>query len=82
MQYVYILRSKKDSSYYVGTTSDLKIRLNTHNAQGVKSTKAKIPYYIIWYCAFTDKIAALNFEKYLKTGSGIGFYKKRFLKKE
>jgi putative endonuclease len=31
----------------------------------------------MWYCAFPDKYKALEFEKYLKSGSGRAFAKKR-----
>ncbi|MCK4387001.1 MAG: GIY-YIG nuclease family protein [Candidatus Pacebacteria bacterium] len=79
MQYVYILQSQKDKSYYIGSSSNLKNRLLAHNQHTVKSTKAKTPYKLIWYCAFINKETALNFEKYLKTGSGIAFCRKRFL---
>lgn len=81
MQYVYILQSQEDNGYYyIGTTRNLKDRLNNHNWHTVKSTKTMAPYKVIWYCAFSDKKKALNFEKYLKTGSGIAFYKKRLIK--
>ncbi len=33
-----------------------------------------------WYCAFKTEKQAIAFEKYLKTGSGIAFMKKRFFK--
>ena len=79
MYYVYILKSQKDGSNYVGSTSNLKNRLAAHNQHTVKSTKSKTPYIIKYYCAFPNKNKASEFEKYLKTGSGIAFYKKRFL---
>ncbi|MFC1623543.1 hypothetical protein ACFL05_00270 [Patescibacteria group bacterium] len=53
--------------------------MTAHNQKTVKSTKSKTPYIIKWYCTFLNKEKALQFEKYLKTGSGIAFYRKRFL---
>lgn len=79
MYYVYILHSQKDGSYYTGSTKDLKRRLIEHNGGGEKYTTTKRPYEIIWYCAFSKKDKALQFEKYLKQGSGFAFAKKRFL---
>ena len=67
MHYTYILQSMLDGSYYVGSTGNLKDRLVAHNSRTVQSTKAKVPYKIVWYCAF---------EKYLKTGSGIAYANK------
>jgi len=34
---------------------------------------------MVCYCAFNDKKRALDFEKYLKTSSGIAFKNKRFI---
>jgi len=48
----------------------------------VLSTKSDRHYHLEWYCAFITRDKALAFEKYLKTGSGIAFMKKRFFKSE
>lgn len=76
MYYAYILKSKIDGSYYSGSTHDLRQRLRAHNQHSVQSTKTKAPYKIVWYCAFEKKENAIEFEKYLKTGSGIAFANK------
>ena len=79
MYYVYIIKSEKDGSYYTGVTRNLRKRLREHNEGKVKSTSFKNPYTLIWYCAFRSKEKAIDFEKYLKTGSGIAFRNKRLL---
>ena len=79
MFYVYILKSLKDGSLYVGSTGDLKKRVNEHNNGNAKYSKTKRPYKLIWYCAFRDKTKALIFEKYLKHGSGHAFTKKHLI---
>lgn len=79
MYYVYILKSKKDSSKYIGATADLKNRLQEHNSGKARYSSAKRPYQIIWYCAFTEKQRAYDFEKYLKSSSGYAFTKKRLI---
>ncbi len=79
MFYVYILESLKDKSKYIGTTNDLKNRLDEHNSGETKSNKSKIPYKIIWYCAFPNRTTAYNFERYLKSSSGYAFTSKHFL---
>ena len=79
MYYVYILQSKKDNTYYTGVTSDLKERLKYHNSGNQKYTRSKTPYEIKWFCVFSNKKKALDFEKYLKSGSGIAFSRKRFI---
>ena len=80
MFYTYILRNKVTSRYYIGYTPNLKNRLIKHNSGQVKSTKSNLNYELEWYCAFQKRNQALAFEKYLKTGSGVAFMKKRFFK--
>jgi len=77
MYYVYILKSKKDFSRYIGVTSDLKHRLQEHNNGSARYSSAKRPYVLVWYGAFPEKTRAYEFEKYLKSSSGYAFAKKR-----
>ena len=72
MWYVYILKCS-DGSYYAGFSSDVERRIDEHNSHKVHYTKDKTPVVLITYLAFTDKYKALEFEKYLKKGSGISF---------
>jgi len=79
MYYVYILKSILDGSNYIGVTKDLRKRVKEHNYKGSKFTTSKRPYKIIWYAAFVNKIKAYQFEKYLKTGSGIAFLNRHLI---
>lgn len=79
MHYVYILQSKKDKTYYIGTTDDLERRYKEHNSGGVKYTSGRRPYSLSFYCAFSNKEKAYKFERYLKSGSGNAFFKKRLV---
>lgn len=67
--FVYILRNQQRAQY-IGSTHNLKNRLQQHNAGSVAATKNGIPWQIEWFCAFRHKQNALIFEKYLKSGSG------------
>ncbi len=78
MFYVYILRCS-DNSCYTGCTNDLNARLERHQKGYVPATKPKLPVEILFYCAFKDKSKAFEFEKYLKSGSGIAFRNSRFI---
>ena len=78
MYYVYLLQSEKDKRFYVGFTSDLKRRIFEHNTAKVQSTKAFIPYRLIYFEGFRSKKDALNREKMLKHhGQGIRRLKER-----
>jgi predicted GIY-YIG superfamily endonuclease len=80
MFYTYILRNYSTERYYIGYTPDLKNRIKVHLLGQVKSTKSNLNYKLEWYCAFKSRTQAISFEKYLKSGSGIAFMKKRFFK--
>jgi putative endonuclease len=77
MYFVYILKSAKDEGFYTGVTENLEIRLMEHNSGKVTSTHSRIPPELCWYCAFQTKEPAFAFEKYLKSGSGYAFARKR-----
>ncbi len=79
MYYTYILQSLKDKSYYIGSTHDLKSRLVKHNNGEVTYSAKKRPWKLIWYCAFPTKKQAVNFEMYLKQGSGFAFARRHLV---
>lgn len=78
MHYVYILKCA-DDKIYTGCTSDLKRRLVDHSQSKVSYTKTRRPVELLNYVAFKDKYKAFQFEKYLKSGSGRAFLRKRIL---
>ncbi|HNM31512.1 MAG TPA: GIY-YIG nuclease family protein [Chitinophagales bacterium] len=75
MFFVYVLSSKKTKSLYKGQTEDLENRLKTHNAGKVKSTKAYIPWEIVYYEEFSTREEAVSREKMLKSGIGRQYLK-------
>ena len=57
--YLYLIQSKKDLSFYIGTTTDLQRRLKEHNAGLSTSTKRKTPWvliYVEWYRSKKDTL--------------------------
>lgn len=79
MKYVYILKSLKNPKQrYIGITSDLKRRVEKHNAGGCLHTAKFRPWGVETYIGFSDEKKAVAFEKYLKTGAGWAFSLKRF----
>jgi putative endonuclease len=78
MWIVYILKCS-DNSYYTGCTSNLGERIIKHNSGYVHFTKDKLPVQLIAYITFTNKYKAYDFEKYLKSGSGIAFRNKHLV---
>ncbi len=80
MYYVYFIKSLKDpSKRYIGYTADLKSRLDMHNSgNGSVFTAQYGPWEIMSYVGFPDKLKALQFERYMKTGSGQTLANRRF----
>ena len=76
MYYVYILKSLKDSSLYIGYSADLKKRFADHNNGKSLATKYRKPYKLVFYEAFTDRIDAKHRETYFKSGWGLRSIKK------
>lgn len=66
MFYVYVLKSKKDNSIYIGYTNDLVRRLKEHNNKESLSTKHKAPFEVIYYEAYKSKADARFREDNLK----------------
>lgn len=80
MHIVYILTSKKyPARYYIGTTQNLDRRLGEHNNGGSVYSKRYAPWQLESCIAFRNKELAEGFEKYLKSGSGFAFLKKRLI---
>ena len=80
MYYVYILKDIKTGSLYKGLTRDLERRLFEHrNKESGFTARGNHDYRLAWFCAFQNLDVAVSFEKYLKTGSGIAFTRKRLI---
>jgi len=69
MYYVYLLKSVRDQTYYIGSTNDLKRRLEEHNSGKAKSTKSKVPFKLMYYEAYVSEADARHREHNLKLRS-------------
>jgi predicted GIY-YIG superfamily endonuclease len=78
MHYVYLPQSASAADQrYIGVTSDLRQRLVEHNAGRSAHTSKFVPWTLVTYIAFSDERKATAFERYLKSGSGHAFARKR-----
>ena len=79
MIYVYLLKSINfPNQTYVGYKTNLKQRIADHNYEESPHIAKYRPWRIEAYIAFREESKAMAFEKYLKSGSGRSFAKKRF----
>ena len=81
--YVYILRSiSHPEQIYTGFTESIPGRLDHHKWGHSPHTKRYRPWKLETYFAFSDRQLALDFERYLKSGSGRAFLHKRLIHSE
>ena len=78
-RFVYILKSVQiEHEYYVGLTSEPDARLRAHNAGLSPHTARHRPWRILVCIEFDEESPAVQFERYLKTGSGREFARRHF----
>ena len=78
-RFVYILKSIcNPAEYYVGVTSDPTARLAAHNAGLSPHTSEHRPWRALVVIEFDEEAPAIEFERYLKTGSGREFARRHF----
>lgn len=78
MYYVYLIKSiKYPDKTYIGFTNNLEQRMEKHNNGASIYTSDHRPWKIVTYVCFEDEAKAIDFEKYIKIGSGHAFAKRR-----
>jgi predicted GIY-YIG superfamily endonuclease len=77
MHYVYCIASESNPTRrYIGYTENLRQRMVDHNSGHNPATTGS-KWKLKGYIAFETRMRALDFERYLKSGSGHGFARKR-----
>ena len=66
MCYVYILQSEKNGTYYIGSTNDLKRRMNEHHIGHVPSTRYLRPLVLKYFKEIKSLAEARKVEFRLK----------------
>ena len=69
MFFVYVLKSLKDQTTYIGSCEDSEKRVKEHNQGKTKSIKHKIPLELVYYEAYLTKTLARKREIHLKKNS-------------
>ena len=64
--YLYILKSQKDGTFYVGYTDNVTKRLKEHNRGKSRYTNGHKPYEVVYTEEYESKIEAKNREMYIK----------------
>ncbi len=81
MYTVYVLYSEKHDKIYIGYSSDVEERLESHNHPNNKGwTKRYQPWEIVYTEEFADKKSAMRRERELKSSRGRAFIREVILK--
>jgi putative endonuclease len=64
--YVYILQSRKDSSFYIGQCDDLDSRMSKHFDGLSKYTSSKRPWRLVYFEVFENRSEAIKRENEIK----------------
>ena len=75
MYWVYAISSIRRNYIYIGLTSDLDERISRHNNGYERTTKAYLPFRLIYSEKLNTRSEARVREKYLKSGIGKEFLK-------
>jgi putative endonuclease len=76
--YVYILRSRKDGTLYIGHTNNPARRIQQHNKLGKKTyTATRGPWDLVHFEVYTSRTQAVRRELFLKSHAGA--YEKKKL---
>jgi putative endonuclease len=67
MYHVYLLKSQKRDTFYIGYTNDIQRRLAEHNSGVIGYTKKYVPWDIVYYETFLSLEDAKKREKGLKS---------------
>ena len=80
MACVYVFFSEKRKIFYKGSTRDncAQSRLDAHNKGTVRSTKAGLPWKLLYFEVFPDYTAARKREIFLKSGAGRKWIKENW----
>jgi len=80
MYFIYLIRSiGYPNKTYIGYTKNLNTRLEEHNNGLAFHTSKYKPWELAVCIAFKSQKRAVDFEQYLKSGSGRVFVKKHLL---
>lgn len=80
MYIVYVLVSKQyPDRIYIGLTENISQRVIEHNSGKSSYSKKYGPWELRTYIIFDKRKNAVDFEKYLKSGSGFAFLKKHLI---
>ena len=77
MFYAYILKSRKDGTFYKGSTKNIEERIRIHNSGKEKYTKGHRPNTLHYYEEFKTRKEAVFRERFFKSIEGYNWLKSK-----
>ena len=78
MYYTYVLISRKNNDFYIGSTENLEERISSHNTGKVRSTRTYRPWELLEYEVFDSRSEAVRRERFLKSHQQKEILKRRY----
>ena len=78
MYYTYVLISRKNNDFYIGSTENLEERISSHNTGKVRSTRPYRPWELLEYEVFDSRSEAVQRERFLKSHQQKEILKRRY----
>ena len=78
MFYVYVIKNEKGETY-IGFTSDLEKRLESHNSGNNKSTRGNIWEYVYYEAFKSESDARMREQKLKQRGQSVRHLKERII---
>jgi putative endonuclease len=79
MYCVYVIYSVNANKYYVGHTNDINRRIQEHNFRQDRFTSNKGTWKLVYKEEFDTRSAAMQREKFLKSGKGREYWRNKLL---
>jgi len=80
--FVYILKSLKDSKFYIGQSNNLEDRIKRHNGGQVRATKHRRLLILVYQETFSTRTESMQREKYLKSLKSSKYILENIIKKQ
>jgi len=78
--FVYVLKSLKDNTRYIGTSKNMERRLEEHNSGKCRYTSGRKPWKLIYNEEYCSRSKAMKREKFLKSGKGREFLDSNYIR--
>jgi putative endonuclease len=75
MFFTYVLKSERDTRFYIGHTNNLKDRVVRHNEGRVPATRNRRPLQLVYFEEFNTRGEAVQRERYFKGLKGSSYFR-------